>query len=458
MDAKNQKLEKFISKILQIQNQQKNQILKVKDLKEIASEMGMSDEEWEQISETFNAHALRGKAFLEYKNWTDAIKEFEQAHTLNPYNTDILYGLALSHKNLWTETRKTNHKDAALRYAGNCINIEPSYNDAIKLISEIKKPTISNKYQRAKSQNSSAQAKKNNKLAIILIITGLILGILFFLTLVKTGSDKEAYSDETVVQENSTGETADSYTPDMQVPASPKIKVFLVENEQSKGLKFKLHKVKVDDYDQSYNIAMKGYFALKGIEIDELKIKVDVLDKNNKVIHTEVERVIDESDQTVRSGDVVPIDFSEYAKQADMPEIKALRLSVNYITKEAGDFTYVESKKIPLQWEMEKPANFDLEVRERINTKSKQYNGGMYNKLVLEFKNTGNSTIKVLKIQAKWLDKKNTLAQTEEFYITIDSYSPIKRGQVRLYDRMFGINKLSVSDFGKYTISVLEVK
>ena len=88
MDTNHKKLENYISKILQIQNK-KTSVLKTDDLKEIALDMGMTESDWKSISDTFNAHALRGKGFLEYKNWTDAIKEFEQAHTLNPYNTAL---------------------------------------------------------------------------------------------------------------------------------------------------------------------------------------------------------------------------------------------------------------------------------------------------------------------------------------------------------------------------------
>jgi len=457
MDKSNQKLEEFITKILQIQNQEKSPVLKVNDLKSIAIEMGLGEEGWQQISDTFNAHALRGKGFLDYKNWADAIVEFEQANTLNPFNTDVLYGLALSHQNLWNETQRKEYKVLAEKYAQNCIAIEPTYKEAIRLISELKRPKpIQNSYTTTNVSTSSQKKPINSKLIFILIFALVVLFVLFFV-ISKDQSQKLPESE--YLTENSTETTNTNLTDQSNtelIEESP-IKVYLVENEKSKGLNFELHKVKLNDYTTSYSLELKAYFVLHGIEVEELKVKVDIIDQNNKTIHSEIEEIVEDIDNTVRSGDKVPMEFTNYVKDGVTPKIKEVRLSVDFIVKETGDFTYAESKTIPVNWAIEKPSNFDIRLRERVNTKSEYFSTGMYHKLVLEVENNGNSTINLLQLQIKWFDKKNNVAQTEEFYLCIDSHPPIKRGEIRLYDRMFGLNKLKLQNFKDYTVTVLQV-
>lgn len=459
MDEKQQKLEQFIRQILEIQNKEKSPILKTNDLKNIVLEMGMTESDWQLISDTFNGHALRGKGFLEYKNWEDAIKEFEQAHTLNPYNTDILYGLALAHKNLWHQTNMSSHKASAEQYAKMCININPQYKEAIALISEIKvakNQSVNSNQAKQINSNETLQTTpvKNQKLVIIMVISIFIaiflIGIFFLLNQSSDADLKEPSNSYSELKE-----------PQVTIPtediSEPQIPVIFVENEQSKGLKFILDKIQADDYTTSYNVSAKGYFKLENIELNELKIKADLLNNEDKVVSTKIIELARESNNTLRSGDLLPFEFSNYEENSALPQFKALRLAVSYIVKQEGNFKYEASKSKPINWAIEKPVNYDISIRERLSSVSKQFSTGIFHQIVLEIENTGNSNIKVLQIQIVWFDKKNKLAKTDEFYITTDSYAPIKRGDIRIYDRMFGVDNLNLENYKSYEINILAV-
>ena len=454
MDANHKKLEKYITKILQIQNE-KTSILKAKDLKDIAFEMGMTESEWKTISDTFNAHALRGKGFLEYKNWSDAIKEFEQAHTLNPYNTDILYGLALSHKNLWLQNRISSHKVNAEKYAQTCISIDPEYKEAIALISGLKRPNKRiQTYTNQRNEASIKSRKANSKLILTILAFLVIVGVLGALLFMSSEQELKETPEPEI-----TKTPTEIVAKDIPVPIEeeePSLHIVLSETEKAKGLTYISESSTTSDYDDSYSVTAKGYFQLKDIEINALKVKVDVLDQNNKVILSTVKELVSEGDLTIRSGDLVTFDFLDYVKEADMPDFKVIRLSVNYIKKETGAFKYKASKAINVGWEIEKPDNFDIIIRERLSSLSESY-GTVYNKLVLEVKNTGNSTINKLQLQIKWFNKQGKVVKTEEVYVTIDSYSPLKRGTTHLYDRMFGIEKFSLKTYKSYSVSVLSM-
>lgn len=460
MDTNHKKLENYISKILQIQNK-KNAVLKTDDLKEIALEMGMTESDWNSISDTFNAHALRGKGFLEYKNWIDAIKEFEQAHTLNPYNTDILYGLALSHKELWLQTNDNSHRTNAEKYAKSCINIEPEYKEAIKLISDLRKSNNLRKgggSQQNKSTKSETSSKKRNTIMIARLLGfALFIGFIFWYSTNKKGKELEKESAQKIIEKaDELVEAKELFVPLPVEEKEPSLPIVLSKTEKSKGLRYISESSTLSDYDDSYSVTAKGYFQLKEIEIDALKVKVDVLDQNDKVILSNVKELVSDGDLAYRNGDLVTFDFLDHVKEADMPNFKVIRLSVNYIKKETGTFKYKASKVLKVAWEIEKPSNFDIAIRERLTSVSESY-GTVYNKIVLEVENTGNSTINKLQLQIKWFNKQDKVVNTEEIYITIDSYSPLKRGTTHLYDRMFGIEGFTQKAYKGYSVSVLSV-
>ncbi len=460
MDEKHQKLEKFIGRILEIQNQEKSPILKTKDLKNIVLEMGMTETDWQLISETFNGHAIRGRGFLEYKNWEDAIKEFEQAHTLNPYNTDILYGLAVAHKNLWLQNNMSKHKLEAIKYATACIQIAPEYKDAIALISELKlpitqqRPPYQNKYEKAAQiQTVSPKSSSKNRITILVVVSfGLFLffyGIIYFLF----QSNRPEYTPE-VLPENQYGTHTQPEIPEPQEPVA--VPMILFENEHSQGLTLITESLKLEDYTTSYAINGKGFFELKGIEVSDLKIKYDILNPEDKVIMTDIISLVSDTETPLRNGDRVPFYFTKYVKDSKLPPIKAVRFSVNFINKQVGNFTYEPSKTKEFIWAIEKPSNFDIAIRERTNSISSSYGDSFFHRLVLEIENAGNLDINLLQFQIQWFNKQNKVTQTEEFYVTIESYSPIKRQKVYIYDRMFSI-KGTISNFKNYQINVISI-
>lgn len=130
-------LERFVERIIEIQNSQ-NETLKEDDLKQIAIDMGMSENDWLALQKTFNAHLTRSKAFLNYKNWDDAIEEGEQAIIINPHNEEALYTLSYSYFKRWQHKRNPGDKEMAEKYADKVLHINPSHDEAIRLISSLR--------------------------------------------------------------------------------------------------------------------------------------------------------------------------------------------------------------------------------------------------------------------------------------------------------------------------------
>lgn len=128
-------LEKYIEKILQIQNSRFDKDLTDDELKHIASDMGMTETDWNEIEGIFKGHLTRAKGFINYQNWDDAIKEGEQAIILKPHQPDALYTLSYAYAKRWEKFKRPDDKEAAIKYANLCLHKDPSHNEATRLIS-----------------------------------------------------------------------------------------------------------------------------------------------------------------------------------------------------------------------------------------------------------------------------------------------------------------------------------
>lgn len=139
MKESEDKIRKFIDKISEIQNLNEEKGLSEQDLKEIAFEMGMTGEEWRKVEKTFNDYLTRGKGFLKYRNWDDALYELQQASALYPDHVDVLYHLALAYEGRWLGKRDKDDRNKAEECAKKCIQINPAHQGALKLISSLKR-------------------------------------------------------------------------------------------------------------------------------------------------------------------------------------------------------------------------------------------------------------------------------------------------------------------------------
>jgi len=169
-------LEKYIEKILQIQNSKIDSALEEKDLKTIALDMGMSESDWLEIQRTFEGHLTRAKGFINYNNWDDAISEGEQAIILNPHHIDALYALAYSYAKRWEIKGNMRDKELAQKYAGSCLQINPAHTDAIRMISYLKtKPQTPQTQQRTQTYQGGQQSLPNADGALVLGIISIAL-------------------------------------------------------------------------------------------------------------------------------------------------------------------------------------------------------------------------------------------------------------------------------------------
>ncbi len=438
-------LEKYIQKILDIQNEEKDMPLSEIELKEIALEMGMSESDWEAIQETFNAHLTRGIGYLNYKNWDDAINELEQAIILNPNHLKVLSNLAIGYTKLWEETHNETDKEKAEYYAKKCLEINPSDDFSIRLISNLK---VVQKYKQ-KAINKSSLA-----LLAIIILIGMLITI-YSLNSKRSKRTQQPTPKPKVIKPKQPEVMEDIlYTEGLGVP------VRFIRDANAKGIKFEVESSDYNQYNDAYSYKLNADFTMEGIEVEKLKVKIELIDIDNKIIISDFEKVLDDYQPIAISGDVLPMDYLEYVKTEQFPKFKEIHISINSITKEDAPATYEPAKKINIEWE-NKPANMDIEVRERSTGIAQGYildNELIRHEIVLEIKNVGNVSIKKLEFAIQYYNKKDELVDSKRAIICLSSAPKLKRGQTRVYGTSYGIKNLKLDDFNKYTLKVTDVQ
>ncbi len=169
MDYSDDRLQKYINRMLILQDEQREKPLSDQELKEIALELGMSEEDWLDSQETAKAHLKSGQGHLRFGNWKEAIQELEQANALIPNSVEATYSLAKAYAAGWLEAEKPAHQEQAQKYAQRTLKLQPGHSEALQIIRDIR---------------TAEEAKIDNKTTlkyVLAAVAGLILLIIIIL-------------------------------------------------------------------------------------------------------------------------------------------------------------------------------------------------------------------------------------------------------------------------------------
>ncbi len=132
-------IQRYIAKILDIQEKQKDNFLTEQDLRLISEDLNLTSEDLALIEQEFEGHLNRGKGFIRYENWSDAIDELEQGRSLKPYHAYTTALLASAYQQLYYEKKQKNNKQKALEYARQTLQVDSKNDTAFRIISELEK-------------------------------------------------------------------------------------------------------------------------------------------------------------------------------------------------------------------------------------------------------------------------------------------------------------------------------
>lgn len=150
MSSFDEKLDKHIEKVLEIQNNERDKMLSLEEMKELDMSLGITEEEWEQMMKKAEKDTELAQNHFYYKNYRDAYSTAESAISINPYITQALILLADSALMIY----ETEHEDDFLlkaeKHAKEVLKQAPAENRAIEILAILNKHKKSEKLQRTK--------------------------------------------------------------------------------------------------------------------------------------------------------------------------------------------------------------------------------------------------------------------------------------------------------------------
>lgn len=138
--AEDEKLTKYIERLLAFKNDLSRQSFSAQDLKHIAEELGFDETEWQKIQQIAENYYLNGQAFLAQQNWQDALSEFDKSLAINPHHEGSLLGKVQAYAALKQIRNKKSDEEQLKAYAQQLLQLKPGHSEVVRLLSQASPP------------------------------------------------------------------------------------------------------------------------------------------------------------------------------------------------------------------------------------------------------------------------------------------------------------------------------
>lgn len=173
MPDSDQSLENYLKKLMEIQYSTSTDTnFSEKELRDIAMEAGLTEEDWAQARKKAQDHLTRGKAHTDAGNWEDAATELETAAMLMPHHAEANFLAAKAFLHRGNMHNQPQDYDKTDYYLSRTLIISPDYSEAYSLKTEL------NNRKRVNAQ-TSAKKDKSKSMVKWLVIGGIILLLVF---------------------------------------------------------------------------------------------------------------------------------------------------------------------------------------------------------------------------------------------------------------------------------------
>jgi LemA protein len=220
-------LQAYLNRMLTIQQNRSEKPLTPAELKEMALDSGMTEEDWAAAQQESKVKMKSGLGHLQYGNWEKSLADLEQAIAVNPYHADGLVGLAKAYLLKYQTSKVPADKQKAENYVERALEVSPGYNSALSVAKQLRD-----------AETTVADTKKNQKLIQI----GIAVGIVVFVLISGWITNSSIASQETKVAKLWTQVEADFTRRSNLVSDIVKILNENPEIEDAKSLKKELEK------------------------------------------------------------------------------------------------------------------------------------------------------------------------------------------------------------------------
>jgi len=166
------KLKNYISKLLDIQEKNKNKPLTLEELKEVALSSGIPEFEWQQMLEQADKDADIAQNHFFYKNYQESYDSALAAISINPYHTKALIVASEAALNIYLAEDKDEYLEKAEYYAKEVLRFSPAEKRAFEILAKVE--TFEQKEVKEKKNKYYIAA---GAVVVILVIVLAVFGI-----------------------------------------------------------------------------------------------------------------------------------------------------------------------------------------------------------------------------------------------------------------------------------------
>lgn len=425
-------------------------------LDQLATEIGLSPDDMAAIHKQAQDHLSRGKNYIDFDCFDEAIEELTQAASLDPLNLEILQTLAAAHEGRYQKNKKTADKTAAIQTAKRCLDVAPDDVTATKLIASLDTPK--------KSPFKSVLGGVGTLLLVVGVYGSKpIIKMLFSSNssptidieldiperdlnlddiLPDSAASSAPQATETTTDTPGGGNNAIENPPEVDIPV-----IF-----EQPGLTIEPRLSRLSNYDDSSFYKLQGVLVNESDqEIDSLRLQVDYLDNAGNVLLSDSTMALDTHEGMMRPGDHHAFDL---IKQIN-PTFTQLRLSVTTVDQLPAPASYPAAQSLDYIWPSAKQSpgiKFEL-TRRRENFSTYAADNG-YFEADWGITNTGDQAIRGLKLAVTFYSENNRTLGVNEVYVVSSSDTALLPGEVR---PIHVIEQLA-DTYKRYEINVVEAE
>jgi LemA protein len=138
MEEFEDKLNKHIDKVLELQRNKETRPLSLQELKELDLSLGMTEEEWIAMMKKADDYVQMANSHIQYGNFIEAYKAAESAVSINPYHQEALLVLANSALGKYESDQKDEFLLKAQEHANELLKVNPKQQTAIQILAKVR--------------------------------------------------------------------------------------------------------------------------------------------------------------------------------------------------------------------------------------------------------------------------------------------------------------------------------
>jgi hypothetical protein len=196
---------------------------------------------------------------------------------------------------------------------------------------------------------------------------------------------------------------------------------------------------------------------VKDLEVSELKMTITVYDLDGEIFLDERRDILSSHEPVHRRGDFIPVSFDLFEQRKAPEGFSRVTLSLGAMEVAPAASTYDPSPVQTFAWNGKQPPNVDIQVRERFSSISSPGFGGGFAEYAWEVENTGNVSIKSLKLRIQRLDQDGGELGYDELWIVSSSEPILKIGEKRLAGGTYGLDKSEQGKVDGYRLELVSI-